>query len=32
VEVSDEEMSEIAQKVKNRKSPGEDGITNEMLK
>jgi hypothetical protein len=32
VEVSEEEVSEIAQKLKNSKSPGDDGITNEMLK
>lgn len=32
VEINETEVVEVIQKLRNRKSPGEDGITNEMIK
>ena len=32
LEVTEEEIMTTIKKLKNRKSPGEDGITNEMIK
>lgn len=32
LEVTDQEIITIVKKLKNRKSPGDDGITNEMIK